>query len=74
MLPQKLSPCGQWLYENLSGGAASCDYVRREALEAGFTKNELKAARAEIGVKTRHEVDTCEAPRIDNWFWYLPED
>lgn len=74
MSTEKISPCGQWLRENLSGGMASCDYVRQEATEEGFTKKELKAARIEIGVKTRHEVDTCGEPRIDNWFWYLPED
>lgn len=66
--------CTVWLKRYLNCGMSECGAVRSDALAAGYTKAELKAARKELGVKTWHQIDTLEEPRIDNWFWYLPEE
>lgn len=64
--------CVQWLKWYLSAGASECGAVRDAAREAGYSMAELKAARQALRVKTWHQVDTLESPRVDNWFWYLP--
>lgn len=69
-----MGDCTVWLKRYLALGMSECSAVRADAFAAGFTKAELKAARKELGVKTWHQIDTLEEPRIDNWFWYLPED
>lgn len=66
--------CTAWLKRHLAPGASECSGVREAAVEAGFTCRELKAARKELGVKTWHQVDEYDGQRIDNWFWYLPEN
>ena len=69
-----MSKCSEWLKGYLSAGMSECNGVREAAETAGFTRRELKSAREELGVKTWHQVDKEGYSRIDNWFWYLPED
>lgn len=69
-----MSKCGEWLREYLSPGMSECSGVREAAKAAGFTSEELKSARKELGVRTWHQIDTEGYPRIDNWFWGLPEE
>ena len=59
-----VSKCSEWLKGHLSPGMSECNGVRESA----------KAARKELGVKTWHQIDTEGYPKIENWFWYLPED
>lgn len=66
--------CAVWLRRYLAPGMSECGAVREDAFVAGYTRAELKAARKELEVKTWHQIDTLEEPRIDNWFGYLPED
>lgn len=62
--------CREWLREKLEDGRIHlCEDVRGAALEAGFTRAELRQARKEIGVKTFHQFD--EDGGTQNWFWYL---
>ena len=58
-----------WLKNLLNRDAVLCEIVRREAAAAGFTKRDLRTARAILGVKTYHQIDGD----VSNWFWYLPE-
>ena len=69
-----MDSCEKWLLNFLKGQYRLCEHVREEALAAGFSRAELKAARKSLGVKTWHQVDTLDEPRIDNWFWYLQAD
>ena len=61
--------CKEWLEKQLSGcDAVLCDTIRACAKEQGFTKKQLKEARAILGVKTYHQLnDDADT----NWFWYL---
>lgn len=62
--------CKKWLYERLKNGEwVLCDLIRNEAKEKGFTKKQLKEARAILGVKTFHQFDD-QGP-TPNWFWRL---
>lgn len=62
--------CSEWLKEKLSDREIHlCEDIREEAKQNGFTKAELKQARAEIGVRTFHQFD--EDGETRNWFWYL---
>lgn len=69
-----MDSCKNWLKNLLSCGMSEYRGVKASAVEAGYTKGMLREARKELGVKTWHQVDTDANPRIDNWFWYLPED
>lgn len=69
-----VSKCSEWLKGHLSAGMSECNGVRESAKAAGFNRKELKAARKELGVKTWHQIDTEGYPKIENWFWYFPED
>ena len=69
-----MDDCAKWLKSLLSCGMSEYKGVILSALEAGYTKGMLRKARKELGVKTWHQIDTDADPRIDNYFWYLPED
>ena len=69
-----MSQCAEWLKGYLRQEMAEVNAARNDALEAGFTRRELKEARRELGVKTHHQIDVVAEPKVDNWFWYLPED
>lgn len=68
-----MEDCKNWLRGFLSAGSMECGGVRQAARDAGFTKSELKAARRELDVRTWHQIDTAGEPRVDNFFWYLPD-
>lgn len=62
--------CEDWLSKILSNNAIFlCDDIKQIAKNAGYTKNELKEARKELGVKTFHQFD--EDGATSNWFWHL---
>jgi len=62
--------CKDWLNERLSDHEIHlCESIRSEAKKAGFNKQELKAARISLGVKTFHQFD--EYGETPNWFWYM---
>lgn len=64
--------CVEWLKTGLEGkDIILCDEIRRKSREAGFSKKELREARALLGVKTWHQIN--EDSDV-NWFWYLPEE
>lgn len=70
-MPENMS-CTEWLKEKLADGELHlCEWIREVAKQEGFTKSELKRARAELGVRTFHQFD--EAGETPNWFWYLEE-
>ena len=64
--------CKFWLEKYiLQNGLVDVDETREEARKRGFSKKELKDARAELGVKTYHRfVSTTD---IKKWYWYLPK-
>lgn len=67
---KNLENCKNWLKEYLiKNGSTECSFVKEEAKEAGFTKQEIKLARKELGVKTWHQFD--EDGATPNWFWHL---
>ncbi len=69
---EKLRDCDVWLRLQLQDrGIHLCDSIRKKAKKRGFTEQELKAARKEIGVKAFHQFDECGA--TENWFWYLED-
>jgi hypothetical protein len=62
--------CVDWLTKKLADNAIFlCEDVRKEAKEAGYSKDDLKKARKELGVKTFHQFD--ESGATQNWFWHL---
>ena len=69
-----MTRCAEWLKGYLSSDMSEVNATRSDALKAGFSKAELKEARKELGVKTFHQFDLTAEPRVENWFWYLPED
>ena len=69
-----MSDCAVWLKKILSCGASEYKVVLESAEEAGFSKAEVRKARKELGVKTWHQVDGEGTDRLENWFWFLPED
>lgn len=65
-----MNDCKEWLSCLLKDtGLCLCDDVRDAAKEMGFTRQELKDARSQLGVKTFHQFD--EDGATGNWFWYL---
>ena len=61
-----MNDCESWLLDQLKRvQRASCDTIRDAAKKAGFTKRDLKEARKNLNVGTRHETDP------EDWFWYL---
>lgn len=67
---ESLRDCDAWLRLQLQDREIHlCDDIRKKAKKRGFTKQELKAARKEMGVKTFHQFD--EDGATENWFWYL---
>lgn len=61
--------CKTWLKNELSNGIpVLCDTVRNNAKEQGFSKKQLREARAILGVRTFHQIDDDSSV---NWFWYL---
>ena len=63
--------CVNWLKEYLGRDSLECEFVKEAAKRAGYSKEELRAARKILGVKTWHQFDRTEEPFIENWFWYL---
>jgi len=64
--------CLEWLREFLQvEGCVLCDVVREEALNMGYTRQELKEARRQLKVKTYHQFD--ESGPTPNYFWYLED-
>lgn len=64
--------CVEWLKKELKGkDVILCDEIRKKSRKAGFSKKELREARAVLGVKTWHQIN--EDSDV-NWFWYLPEE
>ena len=63
-----MSKCAEWLKDFIGTDGCEYQFVKEHAFEEGFTKKELKEARRELGVKTRHLTDED----VENWFWYLP--
>lgn len=67
---EALRGCDAWLKLQLQDLEIHlCDDIRKAAKKRGFTKQELKAARKAVGVKTFHQFD--EDGATENWFWYL---
>lgn len=62
--------CKTWLKKELDGkDAILCDEIREKCKREGFSKKELREARAGLGVKTYHQIN--DDSKV-NWFWYLP--
>lgn len=67
---EKVQDCKNWLVRFLSvNGETDCKTVSVIAAKMGYTKTVLRAARAEAGVKTRHEFNHLAG--TSKWVWYL---
>lgn len=65
--------CKEWLREKLEPGImVDVDTIRHYAKHVGFSRYALKAARQELGVKTRSVCDP--ETKQTKWFWYREEE
>lgn len=68
----RIEDCKDWLLEQLRDGCGEIEAAetREKARKAGWSKQILKEARKELGLKTYHQFD--EYGDTGNFFWCLP--
>jgi len=64
--------CAEWMrkviFPDGPGGIGSeVNFIKTQAMKAGFTKSEVRRAKKELGLKTWHQKDESG----ENWFWRM---
>lgn len=64
--------CRAWLSKILADGEPhNVENIRSERKKAGFTKNEVSAAKKSLGVISFNDANLQDRA-AQNWFWQLP--
>lgn len=64
--------CRAWLAKILADGEPhNVDEIRTERKKAGYTKNDVNAAKQSLGVISFNDANLQDSA-AQNWFWQLP--